>query len=422
MPKRPGCLLNVVAAAGRRLAAPLLLAGSLLGCVGPAPRTTPTLAAVARQTPYLELFQPRLSPDGSTILFAFKYGSFPYKLAAMPSDPTQSRVSILQAPPMMSWTQPAWAPDQRHFAAVSYCEGENCYEGAKGYHVWRFTVGPGPDNLRRITLDDGDVRRASPFFGRSADDLHWVMSSRRVYERVRFDLNERFLARARGRLAEVLFPDDPEVLPIVRPDPKAPNLAPRIRSRKIALWDLSPAHAFDGTALYFTGRVRDGTLPLARAIRDTKNRAERLLFRWRGGDALELARDAPVVAVDAQRSGDGFVVASRTPNFANRPVDFDVVRQGVTERRLSFDQGNVMTLSASERLDTIVFDSFRHIGDEVRFWVHREGMAQAVDLNIGERVRREVERQVQREADEAARERAVPRATPAPPRPAAAPR
>ncbi len=127
-----------------------------------------------------------------------------------------------------------------------------------------------------------------------------------------------------------------------------------------------------------------------------------MLFRWRGGDAFELVRDAPVIAVDAQRLGGGYVVASRTPNFAGRPVDFDAVWQGGVERRLSFDQGYVSTMSASERLDTIVFDSFRRVGDEGRFWVHREGMAQAVDLNVAERLRREVGFQIQREANEAA--------------------
>ncbi|GAA0566670.1 hypothetical protein GCM10009416_00810 [Craurococcus roseus] len=421
MPKRPGRPPSV-AATGQRLAASLLVTVLMLGCSGPAHRPAlPPGAATDQRSPIL-LGEPRLSPDGTAILFAFKYGTLPYKLAVIPADPAESRIGILQAPPTMSWTQPAWAPDQRNFAAISYCKGDNCYEGAKGYHVWRFAVRPGPDNLRRITFDDGEVRRADPFFGRSADDLHWVLSSSRVHERVRWDLNERFLVRARGDQAEVLFPDDPEVLPIRRPDAQAPNSAPRIRSKKFALSDLSPAHAFDGTTLYFTGRVRDGTLPLARAIMDTKNRYERMLFRWRGGDALELLRDTPVIAVDAQRSGSGYVVASRTPNFANRPVDFDVVSDGGTERRLSFGQGNVFAMSASERMDTIAFASFRHLGDEVRFWVHQKGMAQAADLNVAERVSREVERQIQREANEGAAGQGAPRATPAPRQPAAAPR
>lgn len=129
---------------------------------------------------------------------------------------------------------------------------------------------------------------------------------------------------------------------------------------------------------------------------------------------MELARDTPVLAGDAQHAGSGYATASSTPNFAGRPVDFDVVRGGVAERRLSFGQGEVFAMSVSERMDTIAFASFRSPREQVRFWVHREGMAQAADLNIAERVRREVEFQIQREANEAAAGREAPRSTPAP--------
>lgn len=221
----------------------------LAGCAGPAPRVASAPAAAADQRPPVRLQAPRVSPDGTTILFAFKYGSLPHNLAVMPSDPAQARISTLEAPPTMAWTDPAWSPDQRHFAAISYCRGGNCYEGAEGHHVWQFTVRPGPDNLQRITLDDGEVRRAEPFFGRSVDDIHWVFSSSWVYERVRWGLHDRFRACAEGRRGKVLFPDDPEILPIRRPDPGKLNSAPITKSKKFAFSALSPARVFGHDAV-----------------------------------------------------------------------------------------------------------------------------------------------------------------------------
>lgn len=427
MPKRFGCNPRKKATGRSRrrlIALTLLAAGSVASCTGPAPRTVPTLAPVADQQPPIRLSAPRLSPDGTAILFAFKYGKLPYKLAVISTNPAQSRVVALEAPPTMSWTEPAWAPDGRHFAAVSYCQGDNCYENAKGYHVWRFAIRPGPDNLQRITLDEGSARRDEPFFGRTADDLFWVLSSSLIYEGMRMDLHDRFIARASGEQGQILFPDDASILTVVRPD-AVRTIRPGawIRSTRFELSALSPARAFDGTTLYFVGIVGRGTHPAARAAMDSRRFSfEPMLFRWRGGDAVELVRTTPVQAVDAQRFGGGFVTVSRPGSAGARPSEFHVVRGGTEELRLRFDQGFAYSVSTSEKLDAIAFLGERSYWGERAIWLHREGMAQAVDLNVAERVRREVEFQIQREANEAAAGQEPRRATPAPSPPAAAPR
>lgn len=408
---RPSVAAKLEQSALRRLVASVLTAGLVAGCLGPAPSTTPVPTVAADQTLPVLLSAPRLSPDGTAILFAFKYGDLPYKLAVVSSDPADTRVAIQLAPPSLHWTEAAWAPDGTAFAAVSRCEGDNCYEGAKGHHIWFFTGRPGPDNLRRLTPERAGVRRRSPFFGRSAGEVYWVLSSDKRYEGVPIDLNARFIARTYAGREETLFPDDPRSLQ-----------SGAIESTKANFRRIEPANGFSGDELYFVGVPKSGTLPAVRTAASGKMRNEPALFRWRGGEALELVRDTPVIAVDAQRFGGGYVIASSTPNFAGRPVDFDVVRQGVVERRLSFKQDNLLAMSVSERMDTIVFATFRSLRDPLRFWVHREGTGQAVDLNIAERVRREVEFQIQREANKVAAERATPRVTPAPRRPVAAPR
>jgi hypothetical protein len=304
----------------------------LAGCAGPAPRVASAPAAAADQRPPVRLQAPRVSPDGTTILFAFKYGSLPHNLAVMPSDPAQARISTLEAPPTMAWTDPAWSPDQRHFAAISYCRGGNCYEGAEGHHVWQFTVRPGPDNLQRITLDDGEVRRAEPFFGRSVDDIHWVFSSSWVYERVRWGLHDRFRACAEGRRGKVLFPDDPEIFPIRRPDAGKLNSAPITKSKKFAFSALSPARVFDGTTLYFVGRVRRGTLPLAQAITDTKNRPEPLetfALPQRIGEAPPIhSRTASVTGHPRPSAGAGRASPRKTTTSIREAVAVPVRKQG----------------------------------------------------------------------------------------------
>lgn len=405
-----------VAAIGRRLlgrhvAVPLLGAGLMLGCSGPAPGTAQASAAAADQPPAIQLSWPRLSPDGTVILFAFQYGNLLSKLAVVSADPADTRVLVQPAPPGMHWMEPAWAPDQSHFVATSYCEGDNCYEDARGHHIWRFAVRPGSGNLQRLTPNREGVRRGIPFFGRDAGEVYWVLSADTRREGARPDVGHRFIAKADAGREVVLFPDDADFM-----------RGGAIRSAKAGFSGIAPAQSFSGDSLYFVGNPGSGTLPAMRAAMGGKLRHEPKLFRWRGGDALELVRDTAVVAVDAQRSGGGYVTVTRTPMWGDRPSDTHVVRNGVPELRLSFDQGTVASVSVSARMDTMVFYGRRRSEGGESFWLHREGWAQAVDLNIAERVRREVELQIQREAGETTAEREAPRATPAPRRPAAAPR
>ncbi len=236
----------------------------------------------------------------------------------------------------------------------------------------------------------------------------------KIFPRVRGHL---FIAGLNGERETILFPDDPAFSP-----------ENTIWSAKTRFYTLRPARNVSADGLYFvasaTGHRSPGALPAAQATADANKSHDGFLFRWRGGDALDLVRGTPVVAMDAQRSGGRYVVVTRVPpGFNSSPLDFHVVRKGVAEPRLRFELvGTVFAVSVSERLDTIAFSSFRNSGEQVRFWVHREGWAQAVDLNIAERVRREVEFQSQREANEATAGQEPPRATPTPWRPAAAPR
>lgn len=338
---------------------------------------------MADQSSSVQLSWPRLSPDGTVILFAFQYGNLLSKLAVVSADPRDTRVLIQQAPPSMHWMEPAWAPDQSHFAAVSYCEGDHCYESARGHHIWRFTVRPGAGNLQRLTPMREGVRRGIPFFGRTIREVYWVLSADLRRDGAGLDVGHRFIAKADGGQEMVMFPDDADFM-----------RGGAIRSTKAGFSGIAPAQGFSGDSLYFVGNPSSGTLPAMRAAMGGSIRHEPKLFRWRGGDTLELVRDTAVIAVDAQRSGGGYVTVTRTPMWGRQPSDFHVVRNGVPELRLSFGQGIVSSVSISERMDAIVFRARRSSGEQEGFWLHREGMTQAVDLNIAVRVRDEVLRQL----------------------------
>lgn len=393
-------------AVGTRLGGLLLAGVALFGCAGRTP-------VAADRPPVVELSGPSLSPDGSAILFAFKYGRSPYKLALASTAPVDTSVTILAVPSSLDWQQVVWAPDGRHVAAISHCDAANCYEGATGYNVWRFRLCPSLTRPQRLTTNDANRSRSFPFFGRSADEVYWVLRGIRRTGRFLRVQGERFIARFDGEREAIVFPDDP----VFRPDG-------RISSAKARFYGLRPAEGFSADGLYFVARAIGGpprmppaTLAAAQAAADANKSHDAFLFRWRGGDALELVQDFPVGAIDAQNAGNGYVVETRVPpGFHSSPVEFHVARDGVSERRLRIELvGTVFNVSASERLDTIVFDTQRVSGEQTRFWVHREGMSEPVNLNIAERVRREVEREATLKPEQL-------RITPATRRPAAAPR
>jgi hypothetical protein len=169
------------------------------------------------QQPKLTLHAPKVSPDGRTILFAFRYAGLNDKLAMMSSDPAPPWLRILELPPTMMWAQPAWAPDMGSFAAVSYCEHDRCHEGARGIHVWRFGPprdGGGVGSLDRVSPPGTDVWRIRPFFGPTPRALCWVMRSTYSVPGIPLsgELSSHFLASSDGGQEVVFFPDDGQML------------------------------------------------------------------------------------------------------------------------------------------------------------------------------------------------------------------
>lgn len=339
--------------------------------------------AMAESLPKIELDSPRLSPNGEAIMFAFKYGDLPWKLAVISADPADKRVGIVMAPPTMNWITPAWAPDNEHFAAISYCVADNCYEGVTGFHVWRFKVGD--HNIKRLTPDRPNVRRASPMFGDNADEVYWVLSSEKS-EGVKSDVSERFVARASSGQEVVVFP---EPAPMGKSD--------RLGSNKLRLISLYPQSFFSSRQFYFISMVGyGGTIKAATDAAKKPGLAVEALLRYADG-AIELVRDVEVKGVDSSCSGAGFAYTTRPSRGGDQPTDFHIVESSSDEVRFRFDRGFARSLSVSASLDTVVFRGERQFRGEASIWLHRKGMSTPMDLDVPERLRAEVARQIELE-------------------------
>lgn len=377
---------------GRRLA--------VAGLLGGAASMSARQGAAEEQPPKLTLYEPKLSPDGRTILFAFRYGGLNPKLAMMSSDPASPWLRILEAPPTMEWAQPAWAPDGRSFVAVSYCTHDRCHQGAQGIHVWRFGLlrrGDRTGGLDRVSPAGTGVWRIRPFFGPTASDLCWVVRSTVLYPGTSAGLRDHFLTRTGGGDREdVFFPSDRTVL-------RNGDFV----SDGFQMYNVHPASHFDGRVLFFTANVAGGTLPAARRTLNWMGRSNHRtqLFRWDAG-GVQLLRDEEIFRVDVPPSGGGHMTMTRRPVSGLHPTDFDLFRSDgrPPERRLVFGRGFVSEFSVSDGFDALVFLGDRQFafggGGELSYWVHRPGMPEAVDLLAPERLRAEVARQIKRERRE----------------------
>ena len=382
------------------LAASVLLAGCdtshVSEGIGPfkSPGAKMREAAAAARDPAtaIDVSTPRLTHDGKTILFAFKYGIYHRMLAIMPSDPADKRITVVKLPPAMQWIDPAWAPDEKGLAAVSYCEGDKCYEGARGYNVWRIWLRE-KDNLKRITADSPDVMRREPFFGKDENELYWVLSERFVPgKNIHMDTLPRFLVRAGD---ELLYP------------------APATASRPGAmlsngLWTASmrPAGRSADGGIYLASEIdtinsRDD--PLRRPIRNMQGGGMGVILRFENG-AVTLASNQHTDAVAVSRTQPGIVLIrdEYVRHEDSGPLEHFILAKDGVETPL-FDFGHpAHALTVSNDLSTIVFVGDRHIYDKSSLWVWHKGDAAPIDLNAPERIKEQCDKEIAAETGLAA--------------------
>jgi hypothetical protein len=338
---------------------------------------------------------PRLSPDGKAILFAFKYKQYPWKIGMVPSDPAATGAAVIKLPPMMDWVEPNWAPDNAHFAVVSYCMHDNCYEGAKGVHVW--LTAP-QDNLKRLTPDVPEVRRANPMFGADAGDVYWILSSMKEVPGARMDLHNRFVAHMEAGRETVLFPDTAADGSLGHGYRDPANLV---------IVNARGAGRFDAHGYYFTAMVERGDSDAAKAAVKQVGFLHSALLRYADGK-FELVEPAEIEFVDAPRGGAGYVAEANPfvrEHKGSVVSDFRIVQGGQTAWSFRFD-APAYDLSVSDDLKTVVFIGERGHMEADNRWIpklesslflRRQGMSEAVDLNLPERLKAQVEKEIEAE-------------------------
>ena len=340
---------------------------------------------------------PRLSPDGKAILFAFRYKQYPWMIGMVPSDPAATGAEVIKLPPGLDWVEPNWAPDNAHFAAVSYCLRDDCYEGAKGINVWVASAQPA-NTLKRLTPDVPQVRRAAPMFGATADDVYWILSGTEDVPGARMDLHNRYVAHLVDGKEKTLFPDinvngnlghgfkDPANLVIV---------------------SAHGAGRFDEHGYYFTAMVDRGDSDAAKAAVQQVGFLRSALLRYADGK-FELVEPKEIDFVDAPRGGIGYVSEAHPfvrEHKGSVVSDFRIVQGGQTAWSFRFD-APASDLSISDDLKTVIFLGERGRMEADDRWVpkqesslflRRQGMSEAVDLSLPERVKAKVEEEIEAE-------------------------
>ena len=387
-----------------RVAALLAVSVLLAGCdtshisegIGPfkSPGAQVREAAAAAHDPAtaIDISTPRLTHDGKTILFAFKYGPYQHMLAIMPSDPAEKRVTVVKLPPTMQWIDPAWTPDEKGLAAVSYCDGDKCYEGAQGYNVWRVWLRE-KDNLKRITADRPDVMRREPFFGKDENELYWILSERFVpSEKVHMDTLPRFLVRGND---EILYPA------------LASGYKPgAMLSNGLWTYSMQPAGRSADGGIYLASdidTINSKDDPLRRPIRNMHGGGMGVILRFENG-AVTLASDQHTDAVAVSRTQPGIVLIrdEYVRHEDSGPLEHFILAKDGVETPL-FDFGHpAHALTVSNDLSTIVFVGDRHIYDKSSLWVWHKGDAAPVDLNAPERIKEQCDKEIAAEKGHAA--------------------
>jgi hypothetical protein len=239
------------------------------------------------------------------------------------------------------------------------------------------------------------VRRDHPLFGVNAGESYWLVSDS-PQTRSGFDLSDRFLVRSEGGKEMVLFPDYGSS-PV--PGPPLPHQTVPFRMTSV-----HPQSSFNPDAFYFTAVILPGgtSNPAKSALKIGPYRS--VLLRSTAG-TIELVKNFAVDWVDAPLSGTWYLYARGlyVRTHKGEPVtDFYVSKDDTDEKLFRFD-GQAIAPSVSGAMDTVIFVGDRGFADSGGYWhrgantlwLYREGMQQALDLDIPERLRAEVKKEIQ---------------------------
>ncbi len=357
--------MRVYSSLRRTLAVPLLVA--LTACGG-------GLDYYSGPPPEMVLRGPEVAPDGTAILLAFQFRNYAPKLAAIPTAPDGGDLVVFQAPPGLLWRDPTWSPDGDWFAAVSWCEGPDCYEGATGYNVWRLEI-DGPTMERMSPVKDG-VRRRDPVFGTSGDEIYYVESSTEFDGVGKYDIADRSLIRVQHGHVQEIFPAPLETIDFM-------NL------------QINASVAQDRWV--FVGMVSpNGDHPFVDELIDNGFKWHDAMFSF-GDGTFQLEKPFKVVDVHISRTNPGYVFVRNV--YPENKLRFEFYLSENGEDRLLFDyaNGHVKEISVSDDLKHLVFRGQRQFNGPWAIWHYNIETGVLTDLQVPERLTKEVLRQIDEE-------------------------
>ena len=328
----------------------------------------------------IQILSSEVSPDGKTIVLAYRFRHGPGRLATISAVPGSSAAPVfLETPPGLAWDGPTWAPDGRHIAAVSFCRETDCYEGAADYNVWRLNA-DGSGMVRQSPIVAREVGqalyRARPVFGDGLDDVFYVEGGISYVEwgtllAQAWDSAPRRLIRAQGGVEREVLPGAFEGMEFFRLVPTAGlTRDPRLIVASIAAGSRHPVVDSLGAPASANG--------FASALLGVS------------GDTLRLMKPTPVVDAYVPRSGAGYVYVSRHEVDGALRFRLHLVAQESDRVVLDYDRSRIWDPWVSGDLKQVYFSAHRDFArdqTDTAVW-HLDAESGALtDLRLPERLR-----------------------------------
>ena len=315
--------------------------------------------------PEIEVLNAALSPDGTTVVAAFRFHGESARLAVIPLDQAKADVAILKTPEGFVWSEPVWSPDGQFIVAVGSCSRLHCTADATVKSIWRLRADGSEATLishAASAQGNADVERQDPQFGADAAEIFWVEGA---------------------PLPPFDSPAEPEVPPFLTIAPIPPEPAPRriVRWRDgkedviwpdeahgIAFSDLNINASLAGEDWFLVGKVHTGSRhPVVTDLDSGSRRFRSFLFRVSDG-AVSLEQPFGVVDAFMRQDGNGFAYAAQFYGDDELRQQIYLSSSGETRLLLERSRGRIWDLTLSDDLEHVVFVSQLYIHYPTFVW------------------------------------------------------
>lgn len=325
--------------------------------------------------PELEILDTELSPDGKTVVMAFRFRDLPLQLATAPLSPEDGEVTILDLPKPLSWRDPTWSADGQHLAAVSRCSGAGCYGGASGHVIWRMTTDG--SNLERMVpagpWGAGDtVFRQHPVFGNDADELFFVEGDSTLL------------------ILSAIAPIEPGPRSLLKVMDGAEYWIVPTAMEELMFWELAINASINTDRWLLLGRVHSRSRhPVLEETESAPLSDGLWLFSVSDG-AVELERAFRIIDVGVSRKQSDFVfVKTDKPQGSpqsSAEYEFYLAQDDGDRLLLKRRKGFVWDLSVSDDLNDLVFNARSAYRAPTEVWHYDVSRSELIDLKLTERL------------------------------------